>query len=119
VRQVKRIERDQRLQRFEQRRRDGFGRDMGRPAKNDPMTDGEKARVAEMIVDEFQQAVQCRGEVRRRGAGFGKHAALRVAGDEVRFRVQVLDLAMSRQVQRDADVVEREFQARRTGVQRE
>jgi hypothetical protein len=117
VRQVERIERNQRLQRIEQRRRDELGRDMVRPAMNDPMTDGAKARVAEMIVDEFQQARQRRGKVRGRVAGFAEHGARRVAGDEMRRRLQVLDFAPSGDGQRGADDVEGEFKARRAGVE--
>jgi hypothetical protein len=109
VRQMKRIEWDQRLYRLQQRRGDEFRRDVFRPAVNDSMSDRAETRVAEMIVDELQQAVQRRSEVRRLAAGFGEHGALRVAGDEMRRRVQVFDLAPSRDGQRAARIVEREF----------
>jgi hypothetical protein len=54
MRQVKRVERDQRAQGLQQCRRDEFRRDMLGSAMNDSMSDGAKARVAEMIVDELQ-----------------------------------------------------------------
>ena len=117
MRQVERIERNQRIQRIEQRRRDELGRDMVHAAMNDPMTNGAKAQVAEMIVDEFQQARQRRSKVRGRVAGFAEHGALRISGDEMRRRIQVLDFAPSGNGQRGADVVEGEFKARRAGVE--
>ena len=119
VRQVKRIERDQSPQCFQQRRRDQFRSDVLGPAVNDAMSDGVQTRIAEMIVDELQQAIQRRVEVPGRAAGFAEHGAVRVAGDEMRRRVEVFDLAPSRDGQRSADIVERELQARRAGVQRE
>jgi hypothetical protein len=54
MRQVKRIEWDQRAQRFQQCRRDEFRRDMLGSAMNDAMSDGAQTRIAEMIVDELQ-----------------------------------------------------------------
>jgi len=84
---------------------------------NDPMTDGAKVRVAEMIVEEFQQARQRRSKVRGRVAAFAEHGPLRISGDEMRRRIQVLDFAPSGNGQLGADVVEGEFKARRAGVE--
>jgi hypothetical protein len=91
-------------------------------AMHDAMTNGRELLATQMGVDESQQAVEDEGEglcATCRPGSFGQHRSSGVARKQMRRRVQVFDLTAHGDLQRGGPGEQGEFQAGRTGVQRE